>query len=126
MKTLQYAVRFLVRSRSYSLINLFGLAFSLACSIILLRYIHRELTVDTHCVDRERVVVPIRDIQVTTSLSNTSYCDSTYIPDDQIVNRTGLNFYFDAVNFNFNHSHIPLPSLFFNNCIEFAIVTLKY
>ena len=48
MKTLKYAVRFLVRSRSYSLINLFGLAFSLACCIILLRYIHRELTVDTH------------------------------------------------------------------------------
>ena len=101
MKTLKYAVRFLVRSRSYSLINLFGLAFSLACSIILLRYIHRELTVDTHCVDRERVVVPIRDIQVTTSLSNTSYCDSTYIPDDQIVNRTGLNFYsYERVTYN--------------------------
>ncbi len=101
MKTLKYAVRFLVRSRSYSLINLFGLAFSLACCIILLRYIHRELTVDTHCVDRERVVVPIRDIQVTTSLSNTSYCDSTYIPDDQIVNRTGLNFYsYERVTYN--------------------------
>ena len=38
---------------TYTLINLLGLAFSLACCIILLRYIHRELTVDTHCVDRE-------------------------------------------------------------------------
>ena len=48
MKTLHYAIRFLLRTKSYTIINLFGLAFSLACCIILLRYIHRELTVDTH------------------------------------------------------------------------------
>ena len=61
MKTLQYAIRFLARSKSYTLINLFGLAFSLACCIILMRYIHRELTVDTHCVDREKVYVLIKE-----------------------------------------------------------------
>ena len=55
MKTLTYAIRFLTRSKSYTIINLLGLAFSLACCIILMRYIHRELTVDTHCVDREQV-----------------------------------------------------------------------
>ena len=55
MKTLQYAIRFLARSKSYTLINMFGLALSLACCIILMRYIHRELTVDTHSVDREKV-----------------------------------------------------------------------
>ena len=55
MKTLIYAIRFLTRSKSYTIINLLGLAFSLACCIILIRYIHRELTVDTHCVDREQV-----------------------------------------------------------------------
>ena len=55
MKTLIYAIRFLLRSKSYTIINLLGLAFSLACCIILMRYIHRELTVDTHCVDREQV-----------------------------------------------------------------------
>jgi phosphoribosylaminoimidazole-succinocarboxamide synthase len=55
MNTLRYALRFLLRARTYTLINLLGLAFSLACCIILLRYIHRELTVDTHCVDREKV-----------------------------------------------------------------------
>ena len=52
MNTLRYALRFLLRARTYTLINLLGLAFSLACCIILLRYIHRELTVDTHCVDQ--------------------------------------------------------------------------
>ena len=91
MKTLKYAVRFLVRSRSYSLINLFGLAFSLACSIILLRYIHRELTVDTHCVDRERVVVPIRDIAGNRSINTTQFCDTTYIPDNRIIRRSYLS-----------------------------------
>ena len=55
MKTLKYAIRFLMRSKSYTLINLLGLAFSLACCIILMRYIHREMTVDTHCIDREEV-----------------------------------------------------------------------
>ena len=62
MKTLKYAIRFLARSKSYTLINLLGLAFSLACCIILMRYIHRELTVDTHCVDRDQVVLAVRDI----------------------------------------------------------------
>ena len=62
MKTITYAIRFLTRSKSYTLINLLGLAFSLACCIILMRYIHRELTVDTHCVDRERIIIPIRDV----------------------------------------------------------------
>ena len=55
MKTLNYATRFLIRAKSYTIINLLGLAFSLTCCIILMRYIHRELTVDTHCVDRENV-----------------------------------------------------------------------
>lgn len=55
MKTLNYAIRFLLRTKSYTIINLLGLAFSLACCIILLRYIHRELTVDIHCIDRNRV-----------------------------------------------------------------------
>lgn len=55
MKTLKYSWRFLMRSKSYTIINLLGLACSLACSIILMRYIHRELTADTHCIDREHV-----------------------------------------------------------------------
>ena len=59
MKTLKYAWRFLMRSKSYTIINLLGLAFSLACSIILMRYIHRELTVDAHSVDPEHIIIPI-------------------------------------------------------------------
>ena len=87
MKTLKYALRFLVRSKSYTLINLLGLAFSLACSIILMRYIHRELTVDTHCVDRDRVIACIRDISGNVYTSSPMYMDTVYIKDEQILQR---------------------------------------
>ena len=96
MKTLIYAIRFLARSKSYTIINLLGLAFSLACSIILIRYIHQEWSVDTHCVDRERIVIPIRDIQVTTGISTLENCDTTFIPDNQIVRRAPLSLRSDA------------------------------
>ena len=90
MKTLKYAVRFLMRAKSYTLINLLGLAFSLACCIILVRYIHRELTVDSHCVDRERVIVSLRNLNNITSFSSTAYCDTAYIPESKIVGRANI------------------------------------
>ena len=89
MKTLKYAWRFLMRSKSYTIINLLGLAFSLACSIILMRYIHRELTVDAHSVDPEHIIIPIRDIEGNLHPGSLqqgwSETDSVYIPDHQIV-----------------------------------------
>ena len=90
MKTLKYAIRFLMRAKSYTLINLLGLAFSLACCIILVRYIHRELTVDTHCVDRERVIVSLRNLNNITSFSSTAHCDTAYIPESKIVGRANI------------------------------------
>ena len=62
MKTLKYAWRFLIRSKSYTIINVIGLALSLACTIILVRYIHRELQVNTHCTHAERTFIPLREI----------------------------------------------------------------
>ena len=59
MKTLKYAARFLIRAKLYTLINLLGLAFSLACCIILMRYLHREWTVDTHCIRPNEIVTII-------------------------------------------------------------------
>lgn len=59
---IKYAIRFLLRARSYTVINLIGLSLSLACCIILLRYIHRELTVDNHANDLSTIIVPLRDI----------------------------------------------------------------
>ena len=114
MKTLKYAVRFLVRSRSYSLINLFGLAFSLACCIILLRYIHRELTVDTHCVDREQVIIPLRNINNNLSFSNTSLCDTAYIPESKIAGRSYINMRKEEP-FRYNEQPYTLNTIFGDN-----------
>ena len=91
MKTLIYAIRFLLRSKSYTLINLLGLAFSLACCIILMRYIHRELTVDTHCVDRDRTVMAVRDIDGSRFIGGlddvNSFLDKELIRKDDMLKR---------------------------------------
>nr|WP_302831330.1 ABC transporter permease [uncultured Bacteroides sp.] len=86
MKTFKYAVRFLLRSKSYTVINLLGLALSLACCIILLRYIHRELTVDIHCVDREQVYGVITNMEgnqglgtIEGTIKDSVYLDHRYI-----------------------------------------------
>lgn len=62
IKTLNYAWRFLMRFKSYTFINIIGLALSLACAIMLLRYIHQETQVNSHCIDAKNVYIPIRDI----------------------------------------------------------------
>ena len=92
-ETLKYAWRFLMRSKSYTVINLVGLAFSLACCIMLMRYIHRELTVDTHCVDRNHVYGVIQDMDGNrgmATIENTNK-DSIYIDHRYIEKRTSFN-----------------------------------
>lgn len=92
MKTITYALRFLMRSKSYTLINLLGLAFSLACSIILMRYIHRELTVDSHCVDRENIYgveIILEGNRSLSSVSNERH-DSVCINESFIDSRTSI------------------------------------
>lgn len=90
MKTLKYALRFLTRSKSYTVINLLGLAFSLACCIILMRYIHRELTVDTHCVDREQVYGVVTNMEGNQLLGRTRIRenDSSYVDERSIATRS--------------------------------------
>ena len=92
MKTIKYAIRFLVRSKSYTLINLLGLAFSLACCIILMRYIHRELTVDTHCVDRENIYGVIYSMEGNISLGavDNERNDSVCIDESTVEARTSI------------------------------------
>ena len=127
MKTLKYAWRFLMRSKSYTIINLLGLAFSLACSIILMRYIHRELTVDAHSVNPEHIIIPIRDIEGNLHPGSLqqgwSETDSVYIPDHQIVEQCRLmlqqrdNVVYENSNYAMNiaavdstfFSFLPLP-----------------
>ena len=85
MKTLKYAMRFLMRSKSYTIINLLGLALSLACCIVLIRYIHREMTVDAHALHPESVVIPLRDIDGNVFPSSQQYMDTTYIQPENIA-----------------------------------------
>ncbi|WP_300698205.1 ABC transporter permease [Bacteroides sp.] len=95
MKTLKYAIRFLVRSKSYTIINLLGLAFSLACCIILLRYIHRELTVDTHCIDREQVygVKGMMEGNQILGLAENSRRDSSFIDERSVLIRSRVTLF---------------------------------
>ena len=72
MKTLKYAWCFLIRTKSYTIINVIGLALSLACTITLVRYIHQESQVNNHCVDAENVYIPLRDIDGNVYMGNTS------------------------------------------------------
>ena len=122
MRTLYYlrmAVRFLMRARSYTIINLLGLAFSLACSIILIRYIHRELTVDANCVDAETVVVPLADMDGNVVPSSTMYItDTVYLSDDRITERCRIvaqehtNVVYENRNYNVNM--LAVDSTFFH------------
>lgn len=63
MKILLLAIRPLMRFRTYTIINIAGLALSLACVIILCRYIHREITTDhfVKALDRVYFVALDRD-----------------------------------------------------------------
>ncbi|KAA6310068.1 hypothetical protein EZS27_038563, partial [termite gut metagenome] len=54
MKILKIAMRILTRFRLYTTINIIGLTLSLACAMIVIRYIHREVTTDGFCPDLER------------------------------------------------------------------------
>jgi ABC-type antimicrobial peptide transport system permease subunit len=46
MKIIQSAIRSILHFRMYSVVNIIGLALSLACVIIIFRYVYGELTVD--------------------------------------------------------------------------------
>ena len=61
MKILLLAIRSLSRFRLYTAINIIGLAMSLACVIILCRYIHREITTDHFIKDLDRVYYTVLD-----------------------------------------------------------------
>ena len=113
MKTLTYAIRFLLRSKSYSIINLLGLAFSLACCIILMRYLHREWTVDSHCIRPDEVVTVINkngEFQFPVSQQNMlrfyKGLEDVVIPEDKIIEScefvllTDIDFKKEEVSYN--------------------------
>ena len=145
MKTLKYSWRFLMRSKSYTIINLLGLACSLACSIILMRYIHRELTVDTHCIDREHVYAICTNTEGNRGLSGLKQYNydtisidnrfveamTTYIPLEKDYVISGTNriparcLVTDSVFFQLFHYPIVQGNLSFTTP-QSALLTEKY
>ena len=69
MKTLQRAIRTLLHYKQYSIINIVGLALSLACVIIIFRYVHGELTVDRFNRHLDRVFVTTMEAEAFVGLS---------------------------------------------------------
>lgn len=55
MKNQLSIIRTLFRFKTYTIINIVGLAVSVAATLIIVRYIHQELTVDHFCKDLDRL-----------------------------------------------------------------------
>lgn len=53
---IKYVSRFLTRQKIFTTINIVGLALSLACCIVLTRYLHREMTIDDNQIDESTIV----------------------------------------------------------------------
>lgn len=67
MNAFRYAMRFLGRQKTFTTINIVGLALSLACCIVLTRYLFREITVERHCINPKTVIVPVEFYETTNS-----------------------------------------------------------
>ena len=52
---LKIAIRNIKRHKLYALISILGLAFGIACSILLFLYVQDELTSDKHHANKERI-----------------------------------------------------------------------
>ena len=59
MKIILLAIRPLMRFRTYTFVNVLGLALSLACVIIISRYVYSELQTDRFYPDLERIYTTI-------------------------------------------------------------------
>ena len=57
MKNQLSAIRALFRFRIYTIINIIGLAISVAATLIIVRYIHQEVTVDHFCKDLDQLYI---------------------------------------------------------------------
>lgn len=71
---IKQALRTLSRQKVFTCINVLGLALSLACCIMLTRYLHREWTVDSNVINGETVGEIVY-------VDNRSYATASYIPE---------------------------------------------
>lgn len=63
MNTIKFSWKALTRFRTYTFINILGLSLSLACVLIIVRYIHQELTVNHFCQDLDNTYLLYSEFQ---------------------------------------------------------------
>ncbi|MDL2208991.1 ABC transporter permease, partial [Parabacteroides sp. OttesenSCG-928-O15] len=63
MKIILLAIRSLTRFRLYTWVNVLGLALSLACVIIISRYVYSEYTTDRGFENQERICLTVKNMQ---------------------------------------------------------------
>lgn len=64
MKIILLAIRTLLRFRLYTVINILGLALSLACCILIFRYVYSEMTTDHFIPDVDRVCYTVMEDEI--------------------------------------------------------------
>lgn len=61
MKIIQLAIKTLCRFKMYTVINIIGLSLSMACVIIIFRYVEQELTIDSYSPNKDRIAFQIQE-----------------------------------------------------------------
>lgn len=61
MKLIQLSIRTLYRFKLYTVINIIGLALSLACIIVIFRYVMQETLVDSYCAEKDRIGLLVQE-----------------------------------------------------------------
>ncbi len=100
MRQLLTSLRTLLRFKTYTVINLAGLVFSVACALIIVRYIHQERTVDHFLPELERTFITTEHQNGAVKLSSSrqfSKRDTEYIDplDDSRVEMCSQFFLFE-------------------------------
>lgn len=111
MHTFKYAFRYLSRQKVFTCINIFGLALSLACCIVLSRYLHYEATAESHAIDIDHIMAiryeSTRDYtSMTSRLELVDYLEPAFASylDEQVVESSVYISYPDK-NFEYDDSN---------------------
>lgn len=116
MKNLLLSIHMLLRFRTYTVINLVGLVFSIACALIIVRYIHQERIVDYFCpqLDRTFLMTVVNDEnQIRLSSSRDRNNDPNYKDplDDPRVEKASRFLIFDEAHITRNNRQFTVRSI---------------
>lgn len=116
MKKLLLSIRMLLRFKTYTVINLVGLVFSVACALIITRYIHQERTVDHFCPQLDRtflMTVVNEENQIRLCGSKDRNNDPNYRNplDDPRVEKVSRFLFFDETHITQNNRQFMVRSI---------------